>query len=489
MSRQPGRTEALKNRAGRLALAALPAALAALLALAAAPARAENHALIMWIGEYAVPQAHLPGIAQDAALARKIAHGMGVADANIVELNNEALALDSIRAAIGGLAGRIADGDKVFLYYSGHGGQVNSPDGQARCMEGLLTYDAKLYDDRLLRDDLRHLAERASQVIVMNDSCFSGGEGELGGETASKGLSDAGAKPKGMSLAKLWGSAGATTPAACGDAVNKVAQSLALAGREHGTQVLYIAAAAENELSWATRQGSVATAAWASCVDPLKADYDHSGVVNGEELRRCAQDRIDRENDERHQTITLHGNAALPLSFAALASVDKRLEVVPVDLSRALEDVRAGSDSNIRVELKAATTTLTIGADMLDFSVSTSRDGYLYLLQVGSDGQAVNLLFPNREDADNYVSAGAHRFPRANWQLRAAGPAGTSRFLAILSPVRKDIGRGMDQTGVFASAPATAGQTKSLVVEASGARAGGTGRFGASEVLAIREVR
>jgi hypothetical protein len=132
---------------------------------------------------------------------------------------------------------------------------------------------------------------------------------------------------------------------------------------------------------------------------------------------------------------------------------------------------------------------MRIGQDMLDFSVVTNREGYLYILQVGSDGKTFNLLFPNKLDANNQIAAGTHRFPRPSWRVRSGGPAGTSYLLAIVSPDKKELGREMDASQVFASAAANASTTRTLIVEATAAGGGSSGRYGASAVVAIREVQ
>ena len=60
------------------------------------------------------------------------------------------------------------------------------------------------------------------------------------------------------------------------------------------------------------------------------------------------------------------------------------------------------------------------------------RKGYLTLLQLGTDGQ-LDVVFPNAQDADNQLAAGAHRLPRPHWQLRAKGPAGHGRLIAVVT--------------------------------------------------------
>jgi hypothetical protein len=160
-----------------------------------------------------------------------------------------------------------------------------------------------------------------------------------------------------------------------------------------------------------------------------------------------------------------------------------------VNAAQALEDLRAAADRSYQVRIQTARDSMRIGQDFLDFSVTTNREGYLYILQVGSDGKTFNLLFPNKLDAENQIAAGTHRFPRPAWRVRSGGPAGNSYLLAIISPDRKDISREMDAGGVFASAAANASATRNLIIEATGASGGSSGRFGASDVVSIREVQ
>ncbi len=73
-------------------------------ALGGTAARAENHALILWIGEYADPKASLPGIDLDAKRARQMALAMNVPAANVVEKKNQQLTLKGMGSAIDELA-------------------------------------------------------------------------------------------------------------------------------------------------------------------------------------------------------------------------------------------------------------------------------------------------------------------------------------------------------------------------------------------------
>ena len=482
-------------------------ALAAVMLGLAAPAWAENHALIMWIGDYGNPRSNLPGIDLDAANARKIAAAMGVPDGNMTEISNAALTGENMFKGLMGLQKRINEGDKVFIYYSGHGGQIAGRDTTARCTEGLVARDG-LFLDSDLQQVLTALGNKAGQVVMMNDSCFSGGAATRGLKPAEPGLAPKFLPPDAKTNTAV------TSGYSCGDPTNttKMARGLgAMAKDARGPQVLYIAASNDTQVSFATAKGSLATLAWAACINAAGADADRSGRINGEELAACAQGLIDRRGTK--QTITLQGNPKLPLSFVQTASAEAApapapapapspaatpapapapapataAAAAPVNAAQALHDLRHAADRSYQVGLTLARASLRIGKDLLDFSVATNKEGYVYLLQVGSDGKTFNLLFPNKVDDNNFLPAGTHRFPRETWRVRAGGPAGTSYLLAIVSPVKKDLARSMDLSSVFPSSAATTTSTRTLVVEATGAGSGGDGRYGASDVTAINE--
>jgi hypothetical protein len=311
-------------------LARCAVALGLLCAAWAWPGRAwaDEHALILWIGEYADPQVRIIGLEHDAALARSMAQALGVPDANRLERSNAQLTHSGLKNALADLRARVRPGDGVFVYFSGHGRQVQRLSGGPGCSEGLATFEGGIYFDLLLRDELDALAQRASRVVMFNDSCFSGGAasksfepGELA-EAAPKvyppGLeseaqADAQYYPK--SLPGVGATDSASANASCGVHVNPVSKAfggLAQSPRQHG--VLYLAGSAANEAAYPTPQGSVATRAWAACLqDPGTASNNNSaGVLTGAALSGCANAWIKRHTRYR-QTITLVGNGQLPL--------------------------------------------------------------------------------------------------------------------------------------------------------------------------------
>lgn len=450
----------------------------AAVAALAGTAHAENHALIMWIGDYAEAENNLPGIDKDAALARQIAAKMGVAQGNIIEMKNRDLSLDGMKRGISQLAGRIQNGDRVFIYYSGHGGQIDNQGG--KCSEGMVSHDGRLYFDKELEGDLDRLASKASQVVMLNDSCFSGGAAT---ENDTKSLDGQVAKVyKGKVKS---GSSGGGESYTCGDAVNKMTRNLKVAADKRGTQMVYLAASSEREVSYASPLGSVGTLAWASCLQAPQGDANNDGLINAEELRQCAQRYVDT-NGRRRQTITLVGSGQVPVFFSTPLA-DGAAAVNP---AHTLEAVRAASDPAMQLTLTLASQSLSISRqDKLDFSVNTPRAGYLNILHVGSDGKTFDVLFPNAIDTNNYVNAGTHRLPRAGWAVQASGPVGTGYVMAVISDTPKNFRDGMGKAGPFASTKAVGAAASKLVVVAVGANQPGAGRFGASAVVPVVEVQ
>ncbi|MBL8483032.1 MAG: caspase family protein [Rhodocyclaceae bacterium] len=448
----------------------------------AAPALSANHALILTI-DYAGTRAELKGIDLDAENARNIALAMGVPPGNIMQVRNQSLTLEGFHAALRGLNDRIQPGDKVFIYYSGHGSQIQGS-GNNKCSEGMLSARGELFSDTNLKQVVGQLASRASQVVMFNDSCFSGGA------ITSKGA--AMRSLPGFTPKYYEGNIETRAEASgyrCGEPVNKQFRNLVVEGSRQGANVVYVAASADNEVSFATEQGSTATNAWVACLKA--ADADRSGVITAGELKNCAQQLLRRQ--PMQQTITVIGNENLPLAFAAGttsgagAGQAGRERVDPV---ATLRNLASGATPGFAVDLQLARSRMRIGVDPLDFSVSSNREGYLYVFQAGSDGKLFNLLFPNRINDNNYIKAGSYSLPHPDWRIRAGGPAGASHLLAIVTRTRLNLNKEMDinPQEAFSHLDADLHGAKVLFVEATNGSSGGGG-YGASQVVRVEEVQ
>src|SRR4051812_10838376 len=162
------------NAAIRTAIAAA-VSLGLCASLGLSTAQAETHALIMTIGAYknGVPQ--LGGVRYDAASAKTIAERMGVKDANMRFYKDDDLTLEGMRKAFAELDDRVAPGDQVFVYYSGHGTRQKVSDPTERCAEALVTVDGEGFTDTEMEAQLKRLSSKAQKIIALLDACHSGG--------------------------------------------------------------------------------------------------------------------------------------------------------------------------------------------------------------------------------------------------------------------------------------------------------------------------
>lgn len=283
------------------------------LLLVAGAARAESYGLLLWIGNYAEPSAKLQGIRLDAELARDMLRLMGVPRERTVELSDEQLDFATLRAALVRMRERLRPADTLVIYFSGHGKRLARA-AQPGCQEGIVTVDGRLFLDALLQPELEALAGAAGRVIMFNDSCHSGG-------AATKRFDpDApAAQPKAYPLEPVLdepvakGGASNAPDSTCTTPVNRSKAFGAPALPQD--RMFYLAASADDEVAWATPQGSLATRAWHACLaDPRGTDSDGDGRVSGAELAACASAWIARNEPKLRQTITPQFNAQLTLA-------------------------------------------------------------------------------------------------------------------------------------------------------------------------------
>ena len=107
-----------------------------------------------------------------------------------------------------------------------------------------------------------------------------------------------------------------------------------------------------------------------------------------------------------------------------------------------LTDIEQQRDPRMVLDVKLSKPVLKIGKDALDLSIKSSHDGYIYLVLLGSDRKSFYVLYPNGLDKDNRIKAGQTRkLPRPDWQLEAAGPAGTDHLLVMVASSPRQIDR------------------------------------------------
>jgi hypothetical protein len=218
---------------------------------------------------------------------RKIARAMEIEERNIVELRDAQATRKNIVQALEKLRQQVQNGDQVLIYFSGHGTRLSAA---GRCSEGLITYTPGAYTvaDLLSEEDLARytqpISQKADKLITLFDSCFSGGV--LAARTRSL-AQDLGIRPR-------------FSPAAseCSVPVNdRNTRSFAPVMTRLGAaqeNFVQIAAANYNEVSWDFPTiGGLATHSLTQCLLGDASDLNRSGAVSLDEVRQCAQAKVD----------------------------------------------------------------------------------------------------------------------------------------------------------------------------------------------------
>ena len=121
-----------------------------------------------------------------------------------------------------------------------------------------------------------------------------------------------------------------------------------------------------------------------------------------------------------------------PAVIALLAALAAFL-CIPHKGGDALDAVVSAAKPEWGVSLRIKDGKVPIGSTGFTLEVATARAGFLTVLQRGTDG-ALDVVFPNNVDQQNRMEAGVLQLPRPGWQLRAKGPVGTGRLVAVVTP-------------------------------------------------------
>jgi hypothetical protein len=305
-------------------------------------------ALIIGIGQYseASDTETLHGVPVDMLNARRMAKEMGIPNSNIVELRDSQATKENIQKEFKKLAEKVKEGDRVFIYHSGHGTRYQQGNN---CLQGLQTYTKGKFTvtDILTEAEIaaftKPISEKADKVIVMIDACFSGGVINSSTRSISDRLN---IRPK------FNGNSGQ----GCENiGVNQInTRSLLSEIKRFGVNeenFVQIAAANNNEVSWDTKEmGGIATHTMTQCLMGESSDLNKSGAISLDEVRACAQIRLNALMKPHEKlgflpsTIQIKGNRNLipvqrpptvvavitPPPYAAPPELPKPLPVVQV---------------------------------------------------------------------------------------------------------------------------------------------------------------
>ena len=450
--------------------------------------RINRHALIIGISRYAdAATPPLPGARIDKQSATEMAQAMQVPVSNIRYLQDDQATGSSIRQALRELTDRVQDGDRVFIHYSGHGTRYSDP-AAAGCVEALLAYDggqSGTITNREMADMLKTITNKTDKLFVMYDACHSGGLVQAASSVRTRGFSNANGegvlRPRSAAISEE-----------CSRPVNIKTRSLlgeTVAKGALPQDIIHVSASRDNEISFDDElKGGLATQFMRDCMLRDARDLDNSGAISMDEIRQCAQEKINRRmaNDPNFKphNLVLNGNAefvpawfsqasvmpvlasspvptpaltpAAPaaVSAPAITPVIAPVAVVPTPIpalapvsapvalsgEQALRQMFDQRDAKRRVRVFTPNSKLKIGQDVLDFSVQSDRAGYVYVALAASDNQSVYLLFPNELDQDNKIEAGQPLLlPRPNWRVKAGGPVGLDSVMVMVADGPRDL--------------------------------------------------
>jgi hypothetical protein len=389
------------------------------------PELPSNHALIITVSEY--QRSPLPGVLTDRKLGIDLARRFGVPPENIVELSERQVTREGLRAALSSMKQALQPGDRLYVYFSGHGARFYSKT-TGQCTESLVMQDMRVVTNTEFAAMLKPLSSKTDKTIVMLDSCHSGGVAAAVGTRALDASN-------GTLRAKF--SREASSPQ-CSLAVNLGSFSDSR-GIDLGTtdnNLVVLAAARNNEVAWDTSKGGALTYNFSECLNGAAEDTDHSGAVSMQELTACVQKRLDKtQEDSARQHPTLAGNSGLVPAFDVQSGAEAS---APVDSNATLEDIYRARDDRWDVQASVTPATLKIGTN-LALSVRSERPGFVYVFYRGTQEGSFYLLFPNKLDAANTIAAGEDlALPRESWSVTALGPAGTDRLLVLVTATPRD---------------------------------------------------
>lgn len=390
--------------------------LGTVLAFGCASALAVDRALLMTIGTYQnAPE--LPGVHHDRANAVRIAQKLGWAGVSTVSLGDAELDAAGIRRSFNRLVDEVVAGDRVFIYYSGHG---TSQGVDNHCEQGLLAHDGQAVMASEVSRYLAMLGSKAQQVVVVLDACFSGG---IAGGDALRGQASHSAK-----YSRAVGAPGDSKAFdRCAQPVNfrSLPQTSDRSAVNLERNRVVIAASRDDEVAFDNAEtGGLATTALLRCLDTEAA-----APASFAALAACAQAGVNRtlppDPRIRAQTLVLAGNGDLSIT-AAVA-----MRPPASDAASRIATTVAAADQSWGVDISASARTLRVGRDVLSLSVTSARDGHLSVFYLGSDGVSLVQLYPDAFGDPTYLRAGTpFAVPR---QWRSQGPVGVDRILVVVA--------------------------------------------------------
>jgi hypothetical protein len=390
------------------------------------PAQAADRALLVGVGKYRTAGADLPGIELDIDMMQKeLAPLLGFQDSTIKILRDEEASLVNVERALSTwLVDGVNPADQVLFYFSGHGTRIPDENGDEEdgADEVLVMHDVEVTErggrktltNVLVDDRFKELLDKipSRNVLVLVDACHSG--------TITKTFQTApsflGQNEGYYKFFYYKGMPSATK----GNFGVREAKDI--------DQYVAVSAAADNEQSIATKQGSLFTL----------------GVR--EVIRETAQQNQDLTPTGLTERVAVFIETAMQSTRPPQPPFHPQLSGSPELLNkplrvRSLAGGRGPQWQQVEDLVgRGSPMTLTLNQDsyglgeLLVITVEVPQGGYLNVINVGPDDNAT-VLFPNKYHDDNKVAAGPVKIPteQMRFDLPAQEPKGPSLVAAFLT--------------------------------------------------------
>lgn len=389
------------------------------------PLQADNRALLIGMGHYKDTSVDLGGIDIDLDLMREMARKLGYRDNQIKVLKDREVTLSHLESTFDTwLKQGTSAGDRVLIYYTGHGSQIPDENGDEEdgLDEVLTMYDVRP-QRRQDRDSLEGVLvdDRFSQllaslpnrdILVLVDACHSG--------TSTKSFE---ITPESLAFGKLQDKfySYPGMPGNNGLAANFQSKGATM-DLDTGTNYIALTAARDNEKSLASAKGSLFTHGLHKAVLEAGSDLSH---ITPEYLKQQAEAFVEQNVPPlKRFHPQMSGNSALATKLLVL-------ETPTVTNWRQLERV---ADQFGTLPVHTNQTRFRLG-ERLEISVEVPKAGYLNLINVDGRDKPI-ILFPNPWQKESRVPAGTFQVPgHMDFELPASPPLGKNLIVALWSEI------------------------------------------------------
>ncbi len=385
---------------------------------------AADKALIIGITEYQQSKYNLKGIDLDVSMANKITQMLGFDSSNVKTLTGQSATRANIEQTFKDwLINGVSENDRVFVYFSGHGGRFKDKNGDEAdgYDEYITTYDLgdkKEEGGYILDDDLSAwLKAIPSQYkIIMLDSCHSG--------TATRGITPRGQQMgKNVLYSKKHSFGQATKINILSKGQSKGLNSGFLDGEDN---IITMAAAHDFEAAQASDKGSLFTIGIYQALSKASQEGTKPSAINlVEQAGLFIATVLANDPDYIHQPLVFGDKQ---VAQSPLGTKPSRNQQGP-NWQEWQKIAKAGKQFNASINQKAFNE-----GELITFSVDIPIQGYLNIVNIDAHDVST-ILYPNKFNPDNQITAGSLAVPGTlmPFEIEAVKPIGNSLTVFVVT--------------------------------------------------------